>query len=49
MLRATIEAGMQMKAIRPAQLQRLNTHTAVQTKTIRYPTDVRLDHLFRID
>src|SRR5450432_127443 len=31
MLRATIEAGMQMKAIRPMQLQRLNVDTTVQT------------------
>ena len=32
MLRATIEAGMKMKVIRPAQLQRLNVDTTVQTK-----------------
>jgi hypothetical protein len=31
MLRATIEAGMKMKAIRPTQLQRINVDTTVQT------------------
>jgi IS5 family transposase len=44
MLRATIEAGMKMKAIRPAQLQRINVDTTVQTKAIRYPTDARSYH-----
>ena len=47
MLRATIEAGMKMKAIRPAQLERLNVDTTVQTKSIRYPTDARLYHRCR--
>ena len=42
MLRGTIEAGMKMKAIRPAQLQRVNMDTTVQTKAVRYPTDARL-------
>jgi len=42
MLGATIEAGMKMKAIRPAQLQRINVDTTVQTKAVRYPTDARL-------
>ena len=31
-LRETIEAGMRMKAIRPAELQRLNVNTTVQAK-----------------
>ena len=47
MLRATIEAGMKMKAIRPSQLQRLNVDTTVQTKAIRYPTDARSYHRCR--
>lgn len=47
MLRATIEAGMKMKAIRPAQLQRINVDTTVQTKAVRYPTDARLYHRMR--
>ena len=42
MLRATIETGIKMGAIRPAQLKRLNADTTVQTKAIRFPTDARL-------
>ena len=47
MLRETIEAGMRMNAIRPAELQRLNVDTTVQTKAIRFPTDARLYHRMR--
>ena len=42
MLRSTIETGIKMGAIRPAQLQRINVDTTVQTKSIRFPTDARL-------
>jgi IS5 family transposase len=42
MLRATIEAGMAMRVIRPARLKRINVDTTVQTKAIRFPTDARL-------
>jgi IS5 family transposase len=42
MLRATIEAGIQMGVIRPAELKRINVDTTVQTKAIRFPTDARL-------
>ena len=42
MLRATIVAGIEMGAIRPAQLKRINVDTTVQTKAIRFPTDARL-------
>jgi len=42
MLRATIEAGIAMRVIRPAELQRVNVDTTVQTKAIRFPTDARL-------
>jgi IS5 family transposase len=42
MLRATIEAGMAMRVIGPAQLKRINVDTTVQTKAIRFPTDARL-------
>jgi IS5 family transposase len=42
MLRATIEAGMAMRVIRPADLKRINVDTTVQTKAIRFPTDARL-------
>jgi len=42
MLRATIEAGIAMRAIRPAELKHVNVDTTVQTKAIRFPTDARL-------
>jgi IS5 family transposase len=42
MLRATIETGVAMRVIRPAQLKRVNVDTTVQTKAIRFPTDARL-------
>jgi len=42
MLRATIEAGIAMRVILPAELKRINVDTTVQTKAIRFPTDARL-------
>ena len=42
MLRATIEAGIQMRVIRSAELKRVNVDTTVETKAIRFPTDARL-------
>ena len=42
MLCETINAGLRMKAIRPAELQRINVDTTVQTKAIRFPIDARL-------
>jgi IS5 family transposase len=47
MLRATIETGIAVGAIRPAQLKRINVDTTVQTKAIRFPTDARLYHRCR--
>ena len=47
MLRETIEAGMRIKAIRSAELKRLNVDTTVQTKAIRFPTDARFYHRMR--
>ena len=52
MLRATIEAGMAMRVIDPAELKRINVDTTVETKAIRFPTDARLyermrERLFR--
>ena len=47
MLRSTIETGIKMGAIRPAQLKRINVDTTVQTKAIRFPTDARLYHRCR--
>ena len=42
MLRATIDAGIEMRVIRPIELKRINVDTTVQTKAIRFPTDARL-------
>ena len=42
MLRATIEAGIAMRVIRPAELKRISVDTTVQTKAVRFPTDARL-------
>lgn len=42
MLKATIDAGVAMKAIRLSQVRHVNVDTTVQTKAIRYPTDSRL-------
>lgn len=47
MLRETIETGLRMKAIRPAQFEHLNVDTTVETKAIRFPTDARLYHRMR--
>src|ERR1035437_2109422 len=47
MLRATIETGIKMGVIRPAQLKRINVDTTVQTKSIRFPADARLYHRCR--
>jgi transposase, IS5 family len=42
MLKATIETGVAMGVIRPAQVTHVNVDTTVQTKDVRYPTDARL-------
>jgi IS5 family transposase len=42
LLKETIQAGLKIQAIRPSDLSRVNVDTTVQTKAIRYPTDVRL-------
>lgn len=47
MLRATLEAGMRMRVILPAELRHINVDTTVQTKAIRFPTDARLYHRMR--
>src|ERR1035441_8194083 len=47
MLRATIEAGVKMRVIRPAELKRVNLDTTVETKAIRFPTDARLYQCMR--
>lgn len=42
LLKQTIEAGLQVKAIKVTQLRRVNIDTTVQEKNIRFPTDARL-------
>ena len=42
MLKATIDKGLKMKVIKPAQIMRVNVDTTVQTKAVRFPTDARL-------
>jgi IS5 family transposase len=42
MLKETIETGLRMKVITPAQIQHINVGTTVQTKAVRFPTDARL-------
>jgi IS5 family transposase len=39
MLRATIEAGIEMRVIRAAELKRIKVDTTVQTEAICFPTD----------
>ncbi len=42
MLRATIEAGIAMRVICPAELSHVNVEMTVKTKAFRFPTDARL-------
>lgn len=42
MLAETIRTGLRIKAITPAQLDRVNVDTTVQEKNVRFPTDARL-------
>ena len=47
MLKETIEMGLRLKVITPAQIQRINVDTTVQTKAVRFPTAARLYHRAR--
>jgi IS5 family transposase len=42
MLKATVEAGLKLNAIKATDFVHLNVDTTVQTKAIRHPTDARL-------
>jgi len=42
LLAATIHTALEMKALRPQELQRVNVDTTVQEKAIAFPTDARL-------
>jgi hypothetical protein len=41
MLKAILETGLKMKAIKHSDLANLNVETTVQTNAIRYPTSHR--------
>lgn len=42
LLEQTIRVGLEMKAIKPSELERVNVDTTVQEKHVRFPTDSRL-------
>ena len=42
LLAQTISAGLELKAVKPSQLKRVNVDTTVQEKNVRFPTDSRL-------
>jgi len=44
LLKATIAAGLKLKALKAFQLKRVNVDTMVQEKEIRFPTDARLNN-----
>ena len=47
MLKATIETAVEIKAIRPAELERVIVDTTVQEKAIAHPVDSRLLEIAR--
>ena len=47
LLKLVVNAGLNLKAIKPSDLANLNVDTTVQTKAIRYPTDARLNDRVR--
>jgi transposase, IS5 family len=48
LLEATIHAALDMRAVRPQELQKVNVDTTVQEKAIAFPTDARLYHKMRM-
>ena len=48
LLEATIHTALAMKAVRPAEFQKVNVDTTVQEKAIAFPTDARLYHKMRL-
>ena len=48
LLEATIQTAIQMKALRPQELEKVNVDTTVQEKAIAFPTDARLYHKMRL-
>jgi len=48
LLEATIRTAVEMKAIKPHELEQVNVDTTVQEKAIAFPTDARLYHKMRV-
>jgi transposase, IS5 family len=48
LLRLTIQTAVQLKALKPAELQVVNVDTTVQEKAIAFPTDARLYYKMRV-
>jgi IS5 family transposase len=48
LLETTIHTALQLKALRPQELQKVNVDTTVQEKAIAFPTDARLYHKMRM-
>lgn len=48
LLEATIQTAIEMKALKPKELQQVNADTTVQEKAIAFPTDARLYQKMRI-
>lgn len=48
LLEVTIQTALQMKAVKPKELEQVNVDTTVQEKAIAFPTDARLYQKMRI-
>lgn len=48
LLKVVVETAIKMKAIKPADLEKVNVDTTVQEKAIAFPTDARLYHKMRL-
>lgn len=48
LLKVVVETAIKMKAIKPAELEKVNVDTTVQEKAIAFPTDARLYQKMRL-
>lgn len=48
LLKVVVETALKMKAIKPAELEKVNVDTTVQEKAIAFPTDARLYQKMRL-
>lgn len=48
LLKVVVETANKMKAIKPADLEKVNVDTTVQEKAIAFPTDARLYQKMRL-